>query len=618
MSSGARMPSTARPALFFRRAETLTLSALSLLLAFGGPASVGSALAQSAPVLPAAAPPAASAPVAPVAQPAAATPGAAKAKPAAKPLPKAPAAAKPPAGPKPLALPPKSPVLSKSDVYQRAAPATVFLIAKDGSRFNTALGVIVKPNGVVVSDSRLVSGVEKGQVFAFLYDAAFAGDEDPLIFLRANQAKALPVQVVRMDAPNHLLLLQLPEPPVKQQYRSLDLFDVKTATAVGADVIGLRTHGRQTLAMMSGSIMAVRPGIIETDPPLTLDHTGGPLLSPTGRLLGIVTFADKAVDTPGVARPVELLYSLLTGSVGSAVTAPTNLTPEPAAESRNAVEAARIALGNALAQKLDKRPALLLHSEFINSMAIRGRVPLRDFDSIEFVSGLISAITKDSPAKAKVVSELFPLLVTDKKGRAYRRDGAKYTMVPTSDFGVVAIDDITGTLFTTDNKRSLIYYDAEGKSWRPTHITPVSQVAASGGTVYAILEDGRLITATTDGKDSIQLWPKLIKGGNVVASQGSMYLFEGEKIYRYRNGTWDNKMKPVAFAMQQLVVRGDSYYGLDLNGRVFSSTAQRYIDRDANIYKLWPIGRDLLVITKDNQRFYYSSEEDQWRPWTQW
>jgi hypothetical protein len=75
----------------------------------------------------------------------------------------------------------------------------VFLIAKDGSRFNTALGVIVKPNGVVVSDSRLVSGVEKGQVFAFLYDAAFAGDEDPLIFLRANQAKALPVQV-RHDA----------------------------------------------------------------------------------------------------------------------------------------------------------------------------------------------------------------------------------------------------------------------------------------------------------------------------------------------------------------------------------------------------------------------------------
>ncbi len=606
------MPLKARPAHPFRRVRTLTLSALSCLLLVSGPASLDSAWAQSAPVQPAAAAPAASAPVAPVPQAPAGTaaPGAAKAKPATKPGAKAPPAPKAPPGPKPLAAPPKSPVLSKSDIYQRSAPSVVFLIAKDGNRFNTALGVIVRPNGVVVSDSRLVSGVEKGQVYAFLYDASFAGDEDPLIFLRANQAKALPVQVVRMDAPNHLLQLQLPEPPPKQPY--------KAATTVGVDVIGLRTHGRQTLAMMNGSIMSVRPGVIETDPPLTLDHTGGPLLSTTGRLLGIVTFADKAVDTPGVARPVELLHSLLIGSSGGAVAAPANSAAEPAAESRNSVEAVRIALGNALAQKMDKRPALLLHSEFIHSMALRGRIPLRDLDSIEFMNSLVATITKDSPAKQKVVAELFPLIITDKKGRAYRRDGSKYTMVPTSDHGVVTIDDATGTLFTTDNRRSLIYYDLEGKSWRPTHISPVSQVAASADTLFAVLEDGRLIKATSDGKDSIQLWPKLLKGANVAASQGVMYLFDAEKIYRYRNGNWDNKMKPIAFSMQQLVVRGDAYYGLDLNGRVFSSSAQRYIDRDANIFKLWPIGRDLLVITKDNQRFFYSNEEDQWRPWTQW
>jgi len=523
-----------------------------------------------------------------------------------------------PGTPKLLPAPAKSPSLSRAEVYQRAAPATVFLVAKDGNRFNTALGVVVKPNGVVVSDSRLVSGVEKGQVYAFLYDPSFAGDEDPLIFLRANQAKALPVQVVRNDAPNHLLLLRLPEPPVKQPYKSLDLFDMRSTTTVGVDVIGLRTHGRQTLAMMTGSIMSVRPGAIETDPPLTLEHTGGPLLSTSGRLLGIVTFADKSVETAGVARPIELLHNLLIGMTGSTVVTPANATPEPAAESRNSVEAVRIALGNALAQKFDKRPAMLLHSEFIHSMALRGRVPLKDFESAEFVNNIIATITKDSPTKAKVVAELFPLLITDKKGRAYRREGTKYLLVPTSDFGVVTIDDSNGMLFATDNKRQLNYYDLEGKSWRPTHLSPVNQVAVSGGRVFAILDDGRLITATFDGKDSVQLWPRLLKAGTLAASQGVMYLFDGDKIFRYRKGAWDNKMKPVAFAMQQLVVRGDGYYGLDINGRVFSSVAQRYIDRDANIYKLWPIGRDLLVITKDNLRFFYAVDEDQWRPWTQW
>jgi len=421
-----------------------------------------------------------------------------------------------------------------------------------------------------------------------------------------------------MDAPNHLLMLQLPEPPPKQPYKSLDLFDMKSATTVGVDVIGLRTHGRQTLAMMTGTIMSVRPGAIETDPPLTLDHTGGPLLSANGRLLGIVTFADKSVDVAGVARPVELLHSLFTGMAGSAMATPTNTSAEPAAESRNSVEAVRIALGNALAQKMDKRPALILHSEFIHSMALRGRVPLRDFESAEFVNTLIASLIKDSPAKAKVVADLFPLLITDKKGRAFRRDGTKYVMVPTSDFGVVTIDDANGMLFATDNKRHLIYYDAEGKSWRPTHLSPVVQVAVTGGTAYTILEDGRLMTSSFDGKDSLQLWPRLLKGGSLAASQDVMYLFDNDKIYRYRKGTWDNKLKPIAFSMQQLVVRGDGYYGLDLNGRVFSSVAQRYIDRDANIFKLWPIGRDLMVITKDNLRFYYSVEEDQWRPWTQW
>lgn len=522
------------------------------------------------------------------------------------------------AGPKPLAMPPKSPVLTKADIYQKAAAATVFLIAAEGSRFNTALGVVVHPNGTVVTDSRILSGVEKGTVTAFLYDPSFAGDEDPLIFLRANQDKALAAQVVRQDGVNHLLMLQLPSKPPKQAYKSLDLFDVKTATAVGMDVIGLRTRGRQTLAMLSSSIMAVRPGAIETDPPLTNEHTGGALLSMNGRLLGIVTFADKAVGSPGVAHPVEQIYALLNGSSGAAVVVPQKAAPDAVSESPNAVEAVRIALGNALAQKFDKRTAQLLHGEFVSSMALRGRLPVRQLDSIGLLSGLVATITKDSPAKAKVVAELFPLLVTDKTGRAFWRDGTKYAPVPTSEYGVVTIDDATGMLFATDKQHSLNYYDATGKSWRPTHLTPVADAAVTQGTLYAVMADGRLLKATFDGKDSMQIWPKLLTGAQLVASLGTMYLLDSEKIYRYRKGMWDSKMQPIAFAMRQFIVRGDNYYGMDINGRVFSSAGQRYIDRDANIFKLWPVGRDLLVLTKDNQRFFYSSADDQWQPWPGW
>jgi len=562
------------------------------------------------------------APVKPAAQPAqpaqAGQPaqGTQKPKTAAKTAPRA--QTKPPAGPKPLGLPPKSPVLNKADMYQKTAPAVVFLTAVDGNRFNTALGVVVHPNGAVVTDSRLLAGVEGGKVSAFLYDPSFAGDEDPLLFLRANQAKALPVQVVRSDSENHLLLLQLPEPPAKQPYKSLDLYDMKASTTVGVDVIGLKTRGRQTLAMMTGSVMAVRPGAIETDPPLTLDHTGGPLLSMNGRLLGIVTFAEKATDAPGVARSVSLLHGLLTGGLGQTVSAPKNTTPDAVSESPNAVEAVRIGLGNALAQKFDKQQALVWHSEFISSMALRGRLPIREIDSIEMLTGLIATVTKDSPAKGKVVSELFPLLVVDKKGRAYFRQGTKYLPVPTSERSVIAIDDATGFLFATDGKQALQMCEAAGKGWRQAHLSPVADIAVTQGTYYAIMADGRLLKGKVGSEESIQLWPKPLVGAKVMASQGLMYLFDGDKIYRYRETGWDNKLKPIAFAMKQVTMRGDTYYGLDLNGRVFASGPQRYIDRDANIHRLWPVGKDLLVLTKDNQRFFYATQDDQWRPWTQW
>ena len=536
-----------------------------------------------------------------------------------------------------LAQPPKSPVLSRAEQFQRAAPATVMLIAQNGNRFNTALGVIVKSHGVVVSDSRLLSGVEGGEVFAFLYDPSLAGDEDPLVFLRAHKAAALPTQVVRIDPVSHLVMLQLPATDPKKPYKSLDLFDVRDITAVGLDVAAIRTRGRQTLALYGGSIASLRPDQIELEPDIGTESAGAPVLSPTGRLIGIATFADKSVSSSGVVRTIDQLHSLLTGKLGSAPAQPSQaIANEVGVDSRNGVESLRISLGVALSQKLDKKPALQLQSDFIASMALHGRIPVA-VESGEQLNALLGGLIKDNPPKFKAASELFPLLATDKTGKSWKRVLAKvndkpqlkYEVLRPSGHGVVAIDDVTEALYATDTHQQLMWFDQESKTWRNTGLSPVVHAKATAGVLYVILSDGRLMVSKPDGKEAVQLYPRgLMKTATLEASKDVMYLIENNSVYRYRNQPpaagqtpvkgWDGKLKPIAFAMQQLVVHGEEWYGLDLSGRVFSSVAQRYIDRDANIYKLWPIGRDLLVITKDNQRFYYSSEEDQWRPWTQW
>ncbi|MFO0576710.1 MAG: hypothetical protein U1A78_22120 [Polyangia bacterium] len=589
-------------------------------------------------------PAATSAPVVPVAQPAAPAPAAAApaAKPAAKPAaaaatkpataarPAAAAAPKTPAAPKPaptpkLAVAPKGPALSKADLFQRAAPATVFLVAQEGNRFQAALGTIVKPNGVVVSDSRLLSGVERGTVHAFLSDSITPGDEDPVLFMRANQDKAKPVQIVRIDSTSHLVLLQLPQPEPKKPYRALDLYDVRGLSAVGADVMGVRMRGRQTLGFQVGTIAAARPDLIELEPSLPIDNAGGPILSMNGRLLGVGIYLDKATSAPGVVRPVETIQNLLIGKQGEEPKASdTKEAPEMSgSESRNAVEAVRIALGTALGQKLEKKAALQLHSEFIAAMAMRGRGVVSGVDSGEQLSALVGALTKDSPFKAKVVEELFPSLVVDKKGVVFVKKGTKYEQQKQSANGVATIDDVTGTLYVGDNHRQLMYFDSASKIWRNSGMAPVAQARASGGTLFTLMEDGRLLSAQADGKESMQIFPRSLRGASIHVSSGTLYVLENNSVYRYRKNDkgkfeWENKLKPIAFAMQQLVARADNFYGMDLSGRVFSSAAQRYIDREGNIAMMWPVGKDLLVMTKDNLRFFYSLASDSWSPWTQW
>lgn len=587
------------------------------------------AAAQPSAGAPAAAPPSAPAAAPAAAKPAAPRPAATKpATPAAKSGAKTPATkpAPGPAEPK-LLPPPKAVTLSKADVFQRASAATVMLIAKQDLKWQTALGTIIKPQGVVVSDTRLLGGVEKGQIFAFTYDPSMSADEDPMLYLNAHKEQALPVQVVRADTGTHLLMLQLPALPPKKTYPYLELYDMRGIT-VGVDVISINTRGRQTLALGSGSVVAMRPELIEVEPGLGEQNAGGPVLTLGGRLIGVATYADKSVNASGVARPTDVLRDLLAGKIGVAPGAPAGeggapaMVDKPQAEvpsdARNAVEAVRIGLGALLAQKYDKHGALQLHSEFITAMAARGKHLVREVETGEQLNAMAGSLAKLNESQGKVVAELFPMLVADKKGAIWRKVGTKYEAVRPTAFGLGAVDDATGALYAVDPKKQLIYYDAPGKSWRNTGISPVQQVRASQGSLYVLLTDGHVLKADASGHDSMQVFPRSVKSGTIEASQGILYVVEGGEVYRYRDGKWDNKLGAIAHAMTKLVARGTEWYGMDITGKVFSSTAQRYIDRDANVELMWPVGKDLLVLTRKNERLLFRLGSGEWQNWSQW
>lgn len=639
-------PLAARPVSGSRRALVGTLLSLSLL-AFGpvsgggiAPAAAQQSTFSVQPLAqPAAAPPAPAPAAKPAATPAAATPAAAKpaagqaaqagaeqagaaaTKQKAQTAPARPAVKAPPkvATPKPLPAVKLGAPLSKAEVFSRAAPTTMILIASHENRWGTALGVIVSPQGVVISDSRLLSGVEKGQIHGFMFDPSLSSDEDPLLYLRAHKDQAVPLTVVRLDPGSHLLMLQLPAPAPKKPYPYLDLQDTQGVN-VGLDVVVLRTRGRQTLAMMTGTIAARRPDMLEVEPELSIESAGGPVLSQSGRLLGVATFSDKTVNSSGQARPVEMIRDMLAGKLGGAP-APSSVPAvmEAPAESHNAVEAVRIGLGSALGMKLEKKAALQLHSEFISAMSVRGRMVITDIESVETLNGMIRGLVKGSDPKGKVVAELFPMLLVDRKGVTWVKLGVVYRPVPGSGGGQAAIDDVTGGLYSTDSHHQLLYFDEVGTSWRISPLGGVAQIRASGGTLFVALQDGRIMAADRDGKNSRQLFPRSLKNSKLEASQGVLYVISDDgSVFRYRNKKWDQKAQPIAFAMQKLIVRGENWFGMDGAGRIFCSVVQRYIDRDGNSAGLWGVGKNLLVLTRDNNRFYYNLDSDSWGPWAHW
>jgi hypothetical protein len=252
-------------------------------------------------------------------------------------------------------------------------------------------------------------------------------------------------------------------------------------------------------------------------------------------------------------------------------------------------------------------------------MGQRGRVVIPDIESVDLLNGMIKGIVKGSDPKSRVVAELFPSMLVDRKGVAYFKAGTAYRPVPGSGGKAAAIDDITGNMYAVDNGHRLMYYDEAGQSWRFTAMTSIAEIRASGGQLFAVLQDGRLIAADPDGKNTRQLFPRSIKNATLEASQGVLYVLTDDgSVYRYRNKKWDQKTQPIGFAMKRLVVRGELWYGLDGAGRIFCSQVQRYIDRDGNTAGLWGVGRNLLVLTRDNNRFFYNIDMDSWGPWSHW
>lgn len=193
-------------------------------------------------------------------------------------------------------------ILSTGYVPLRGASTSV--LAKQRS---TGSGVILDPEGYIVTNSHVVDGARRIQVALSFQKHALTGES-----ILKPRGKIVGAQLVGMDRETDLAVLKISE--INLPYLRLgNSDDIRKGQVVLAFGSPLGLENTVTMGVVSSIARQLRSGdrmiYIQTDAPINPGNSGGPLVNTNGTVVGINT----------------LIYSQSGGSEGIGFAAPSNI-----------------------------------------------------------------------------------------------------------------------------------------------------------------------------------------------------------------------------------------------------------------------------------------------------
>ncbi len=189
----------------------------------------------------------------------------------------------------------------------RVSPAVVRIAAREETtpfygpwpsrREGIGSGVIVSPDGLVVTNHHVVAGAQR--LFATLRDG-----------------RVLPASVLGQDPAHDLALLRLPAQalPAAELGDSESLRVGQLVIAIG-NPLGLEATVTTGVVSAKGRTLATPTGLmanlIQTDASINPGNSGGPLVDASGRVVGINTAVILGAQGIGFAVPVSAVRDLL-------------------------------------------------------------------------------------------------------------------------------------------------------------------------------------------------------------------------------------------------------------------------------------------------------------------
>ena len=222
------------------------------------------------------------------------------------------------------------------EIFTRAAPATVVIVARGGGGVSIGSGVIIEGSGGVITNKHVIANaLAGGRIVGFLFDPTEKrSDEGFDEYLEHHADRALPMKVQRLSATSDLALLSLPALPAGRRYQSVEIGDTDKLH-IGDDVFAIGAPQGLTWSLSPGIVSALRKSSIQTSAPINSGNSGGPLLDRSGRLVGINTYIRREGQGLSFALPVEMIAELTRGAppsppVASAPRVPAAASKPPA------------------------------------------------------------------------------------------------------------------------------------------------------------------------------------------------------------------------------------------------------------------------------------------------
>ncbi len=506
--------------------------------------------------------------------------------------------------------------LSRDEVFQRVAPATVFIAAVTPSGTRIGTGAIISPRGLFVTNQHVIGRAREEDLYLFSYrpDERTTAD-DVLTYVISHQHLALRPTVVRRDADNDLALLALPRR--EAPYPAIPLGDLD-AIQVGQEVAAIGCPYGMIFTLTTGFVGAIWKNSIQTDmriDPENPGNSGGPLVDMEGRLIAINTFLRADGQSLGFARPVQRVCDLLRQEEGLSGDSPPadqddplpplafieGIPPLIGPERAEVVEA----LVRALSTQKKPQRAFTILGEIGAASVTRGRRAAFGLGAMPEVNEALAPLLRGndpSPLRA-----LLPALAMDDDRILWRLAETRY--VPVWKAASLGVDDVSGTLWAANLAGDLYTYRPERNAWDLLGIGEVKSVTATAGTIYYVVRNGEVWARSPKGQQRLS---QASTPGTVHGTRGLLYLLEEGRLYRYGDGAWEREGRPLVTGLQKFVASGKTWYGLDAAGHIYAGPKGAYIDETHCNVGIWLIGDLLLALRSEGDSAQYRILRQRW------